>query len=141
MTEYLDTNILVYAIERHPEYGKSCKEILIDIYAGKRKVCCSVLVLVELISVLRKINTQLRKTGKDQLDVRANVDAVLSLPINWVDLNLFVIKRSAEYEYAISGPDCIHIATMEVENITRIISADRDFEKVDFVKRVDPLDD
>ena len=29
--KYLDTNIIVYAIENHPKFGKECKKILKEI--------------------------------------------------------------------------------------------------------------
>lgn len=32
--KYLDTNILLYVIEQHPRYGKSCTRILSDIERG-----------------------------------------------------------------------------------------------------------
>ncbi len=136
---YLDTNVFIYAIEQHPEYGQACKAILQKVQDGKLSVACSQLVLVEVISVLKKLNSLLVKGGKTPLDIRANVDAILSLPVTWFELNVFIIKRAAEYDYSISGVDYIHAATMEVNNISTLISADRDFDKVDFVKRRDPL--
>jgi len=135
--KYLDTNIIIYAIENHPKYGKACKKILLDVESSKLKVCSSMLVLVETINVLTKINRTLE--DKEKLDVRSNIDAILSLPIVWLDLNFFVIKRAAEYEYKISGVDYIHIASMELNSVTKIISADKELNKVDFIKRVDPL--
>lgn len=34
---YLDTNVIIYAIENHPVYGKKCKDVLKDIEEGKLK--------------------------------------------------------------------------------------------------------
>ena len=135
---YLDTNIIIYAIENHPKYGVACKKILSDIESGKLKVSCSMLVLVEIINVLTKINKILKNEGKE-IDIKKNVEAILSLPIIWFDLNFFVIKKASEYDYAISGVDYIHVASMEINSITKIISADEEFDKIELVKRVDPL--
>ena len=138
--KYLDTNIIIYAIENHDKYGTKCKEILKDIESGKLEVYCSMLVLVETINVLTKINRLLETENKKKLDIRKNIDAILSLPITWIDLNFFVIKKATEYQFKISGVDYIHLASMEINSITEIISADQELKKVDFIKRIDPLD-
>ncbi|MBI2971558.1 MAG: type II toxin-antitoxin system VapC family toxin [Candidatus Aenigmarchaeota archaeon] len=136
---YLDTNVIVYAIENHPKYGKKCKQILEDIASEKLKAHCSVLVLAELINVLTRLNRILRERREKALDIRHNIDAVLSLPITWVDLNFAVIRRASEYDYATAGADYVHVATMELDSITKVISADADFDHVEFIKRIDPL--
>lgn len=58
---YLDTNVVVYAIENHPKYGTACKKILEDIESHKLEASASVLVLVELINVLTKLNRILKR--------------------------------------------------------------------------------
>jgi len=138
--KYLDTNVIVYAIENHPKYGGVCIKILEDINNEKIKVCSSIVVLVEIINVLKKINKILEKGGKTALNIRNNIDAILSLPIVWFDLNFLIIKKSAEYDYNISGADYAHIATMDLHSIATIISADMELDKVDIIKRLDPLD-
>lgn len=136
---YLDTNIIVYAIENHHTYGKKCKRILEDIESEKTKASCSLLVLVELIHVLGRLNKVLAAQKEKPLDMRKNIDAVLSLPLVWFDVNFAVIRRASEYDYRISGVDYIHVSTMELNSVTKIISADADFDKVDGVRRIDPL--
>ena len=53
---YLDTNVIIYAIANDEKYGKSCKDILLDIDSKKIEVCASTLVLVEVINVLKNLN-------------------------------------------------------------------------------------
>ena len=72
---YIDTNIFTYAIENHPEYGKDCKRILLEVEKGKLKACVSILVLVEIINVLTKMNKIIEKRGGKPLDIRKNIDA------------------------------------------------------------------
>ncbi len=138
--KYLDTNVIGYAIEDHSKYGNSCKKILGDVQSEKIKVCCSILVLVELINTIKKINKELKRVGRKELEIRANIDAVLSLPIQWVEMEMFIIKRAAEYNYNINGADYIHIATMEVNGVYEILSADADFDVPQHIIRIDPLD-
>lgn len=137
---YVDTNIFVYAIENHPKYGKACKKILEDVESGKLKVSASVLVLVELINVIAKLNKILEKEKKRTLDLRDNIEAVLSLPIIWIDLDFLIIEKASEYSYEINGVDYVHIASMEINSINGIISADTDLDKVKTFQRVDALD-
>ncbi|MFX1519003.1 MAG: type II toxin-antitoxin system VapC family toxin [Promethearchaeota archaeon] len=138
--KYLDTNVLVYAVENHPKYGNACKNILLDIESEKLDVCSSILVLVEFLNVLTKINKVLAQQDKQLLNIRKNIDAVLSLPFVWFDLNFFTIKRAAEYDFNISGVDFVHIASMELNLVQEIISADKELDKVTIIKRIDPLD-
>lgn len=137
--KYLDTNIIVYAVENHPVYGKACKEILSNIENGKIEVCSSILVLVEFLNVLMKINRLLKKENKKTVDLKMNIDAVLSLPIVWFDLNFLLIKHASEYDFDVSGVDYIHVATMELNGVYEILSADKELDKVSFIKRIDPL--
>ena len=135
---YLDTNILIYAIENHPVYGKACGKIMEDIESERLKAGASVLVLVEVLSVLNKINRLLKEEGKKQLDLRKNIEAILSLPIVWFDLNFMVIKRSSEYSYDVSGVDYVHVATMDLNSISEVISADEELDKIKPIRRIDP---
>lgn len=135
---YVDTNVFIYAIENHPEYGEACKRILLDIEKGRLKACASILVLVEIINVLTKINKIIEERGKRPLDVRKNVDAILSLPIVWFDLNFLIIKRASEYTYPVTGIDYFHVAIMEINIVWEVISADKELDKIKFIRRIDP---
>ena len=137
---YIDTNTIIYSIENHPKYGKACAKILSEIENEKLQVSSSILVLIETIHVIQKLNKIINNEGKKQLNIRDNIDAILSLPITWLDINFPVIRRASEYDYKISSVDYTHIATMEMNGIKEIISADDELDKVDIIKRIDPLD-
>ncbi|MFQ6064897.1 MAG: type II toxin-antitoxin system VapC family toxin [Candidatus Bathyarchaeia archaeon] len=137
--KYLDTNVLIYAIESHPRYGEKCKNILKAVENAELEVCASTLVLVEVINVMCKLNRILEKNGKEKLNIRKNIDAILSLPIKWIELDFAIIRRASEYEFRVSGIDYLHVASMELNLVNEIISADEELGKIDIVKRVDPL--
>ena len=138
---YIDTNIFIYAIEGHTKYGAPCKKILKDMEIGKIKASASVLVLVETLNVLNRLNKELKRSGKKPLDISMNINAIESLPITWLDLNPLIIEKAAQYEYTINPADYIHLATMELNQINEIISADGgDFDKIKWIARTDPLD-
>jgi len=136
---YLDTNIIVYAIENHPHYGKPCTAILEAIEAKRVEVCASVLVLVELVNVLVKINRLLNKAKKSLVKIADSVDAVLSLPIVWLDLEPVVIRHAAQYTFNTVGIDYFHVASMELHSVSEILSADEELDQIPFLRRLDPL--
>ncbi|KPV64110.1 MAG: tRNA(fMet)-specific endonuclease VapC [Candidatus Bathyarchaeota archaeon BA2] len=137
--KYLDTNVIIYAIENHPKYGEKCKDLLKDIENAELEVCASTLVLVEVINVLCKLNRILEKAQKKKLNIRKNIDAILSLPIKWVELDFAIIRRASEYQFKVSGIDYVHVASMELNLTNEVISADEELDKIDFIKRIDPL--
>ena len=140
MLVYVDTNIFVYAIENHPKYGKSCAKVLSDIQEKRIEASCSILVLVELMNVLVKLNRILSNRGEKKLVISDNIAAVLSLPIIWIDLEVLVIETASKYDYGINGVDYVHVASMEMNSITQVLSADRELDKVKSIKRIDPND-
>ncbi len=137
---YVDTNVFVYAIENHPKYGKSCTGILKDVESGKLEASCSVLVLVELINVLKRINDYLSREGRGRLDIERNIEAVMSLPLVWIDLDFLVIEKASAYAFDVNGVDYVHVASMELNSIHEVLSADKGLEKVGILERIDPLD-
>jgi len=137
--KYLDTNVIIYAIESHPKYGEKCKNILEAVESAELEVCASTLILVEVINVLCKLNRILKEMGKEKLNMKKNIDAILSLPIKWIELDFAIIRRASEYEFKVSGIDYVHVASMELNLVNEIISADEELDKIDFTKRIDPL--
>lgn len=136
--KYLDANVIIYAIENHPKYGKNCKNILKAVESAELEVYASTLILVEVINVLCKLNRVLEKRGEKKLNIRKNIDAILSLPIKWIEPDFAIIRRASEYEFKVSGIDCVHVASMELNLVDEIISADEELDKIGFVKRIDP---
>ena len=74
------------------------------------------------------------------MSIERNVEAMMSLPMVWIDLDFLVIERAATYRFEVNGVDYVHVASMELNSINEILSADRDFDKVPIVKRKDPLE-
>ncbi|MGH9919354.1 MAG: type II toxin-antitoxin system VapC family toxin, partial [Nitrososphaerales archaeon] len=80
------------------------------------------------------------RAGKGQLVIEDNVEAVMSLGTTWIELDFLIIERASTYSFEVNGVDYVHAASMETNSIAEILSADKDFDKVPFVKRLDPLD-
>lgn len=137
---YVDTNVFVYAIENHPKYGKSCTKILADIQEKRIEASSSVLVLVELINVLVKLNRVLATRGEKKLVISDNIAAMLSLPISWIDLDIHVIEMASTYDYSVNGIDYVHVASMNANSMVEVLSADHELDKVKSIARIDPID-
>jgi len=131
---YIDTNVWIYAMIAHPKYGEKCKGILKKIEEEKLRASISTQVLGEVAGVLySKYKVK---------DTTSQLNAVLSYPIDIYITHPDVIRVAAEYarDYSITPYDGIHIALAVEHNVKDIISADRELDKVELIRRVDPTE-
>ena len=134
MTYYIDTNIWIYAITAHAEYGVRCKEILKKIEDKRLNAAISTQVLSEIVGVLySKYKVK---------DTTSQLNAVLSYPIAIYLVHPDVIRAASEYarDYNITPYDGIHIALAVEYNVRDIISADKELDKVELIRRIDPTE-
>jgi predicted nucleic acid-binding protein len=134
LTYYIDTNIWVYAIIAHPKYGEKCKQILKKIEAKKLEAAISTQVLGEVAGVLyNKYKVK---------DTTSQLNAILSYPIDIYIVYPDTIRVAAEYarDYGITPYDGIHIALAVENNITDMISADKELDKVELIRRTGPTE-
>ncbi len=131
---YIDSNIFIYAAIDKGRTGADCRDIL-DLIA-KQKITCaaSLLDIDELIWVVKK------HQGKEKATKIAK--AALSLPIKWIELDKSVVLRMLSvYEKTPLAPrDAAHVASMKEMGLTTILSEDRDFDKVQGIKRMTAAD-
>jgi predicted nucleic acid-binding protein len=137
---YLDTNIFLYAIQQHEKYGNACATILQDVQDKKIKAISSTITLAEMIGALQKINDELKKRGNRPIRIEESFDAILNYPVTWLDISPILIRKSLDHTNILFGVDCIHRESMELHGIEKIISADRDFDTIPGIRRIDPLD-
>lgn len=129
---FIDSNIFFYAKILDREYGDACAKILRKMEMGEIKAVTSTLVIVELANALRKYGLS--------REVRAVVDAVFSLDIQVFEVDPLDVRIAAQIfdEFKISPYDCVHVAVMKKAGIEEIISADKDFDKINWIRRLDP---
>jgi len=132
-TLYIDSNIFLYAKIMDKKYGPACAKILRKIHERKIKATISTLIILEVANTLRKIGLKNK--------VYDEIRAILSLPLTIQPLTLPIIHETLKIykENKISPYDCAHAATMKNLKIKHIISADTDFDKIKWIKRIDPL--
>lgn len=134
MTYYIDTNVWIYAMIAHPKYGERCKEILKKIEAERLEAAVSTQVLGEVAGVLySKYKVK---------DTTPQLNAILSYPIDIYIVHPDAIRAAAEYarDYGITPYDGIHIAMAVEHNVTDIISADKELDKIELIRRTDPTE-
>jgi len=129
---FIDSNIFFYAKILDREYGESCAKILGRIDRGELKAATSTLVIIELANALRKYGL-----GKEAKNV---VDAIFSLDLQVYEIEQLDVRNALRLfdEFGISPYDCVHVAVMKRAGITQIISADKDFDKIAGIQRLDP---
>lgn len=129
---FVDSNVFFYAKILDQEYGEACAKIIKDVVEGKVKAVTSVLVVIEVANALRKYGL-----GKEAKKV---VDAIFSLdiPVYEVDSSDVRIAMGIFEGFGISPYDCVHASIMKRAGALNILSADKDFDKIDWIKRLDP---
>jgi len=102
------------------------------IVKGKIGAVMSALIIIELANALRKYGLS--------KEAREVVDAVFSLDVPIHEIDPSDIRSAIDIfdEFRISPYDCVHAAVMKRAGTHNIISADKDFDKINWIKRLDP---
>jgi len=129
---FLDSNLFFYAKIQDREYGQPCGDILRKVEEGRLKAITSVLAILEFANALRKYGL-----GNE---VKQVVDAAFSMDIEIHDIDPYDVRSAMNIfdEFRISPYDCIHAAIMKRTGTRSMISADKDFDKITWIKRLDP---
>jgi predicted nucleic acid-binding protein len=128
---FVDTNIFIYALTAHPQFGKTAKNILERIQNGESAIT-STLVLCEVAWVLEAIGRQ----G----DINPSLEKIMSYKaLNIVSFNeddLLMGANNMRTEN-LDFNDGVNLALMMRLGVSEIYSNDqKHFSKVDFLKLV-----
>ncbi|KXB06145.1 hypothetical protein AKJ53_01205 [candidate division MSBL1 archaeon SCGC-AAA382F02] len=127
---FVDANIFLYAIQGHPEFGKTSKKVLKRIDENEEAVT-SVITLAEVCWWLEK-HKQISK-------IQEQIKLILSIfNLNIVQITQEDFLNGAELirELDIDFNDCLNLAVMRRLGIGKIYSNDSDFDKANWVERV-----
>lgn len=129
MRRFVDTNVFLYAILKHSEFGETARKILEAIEAGEAAVT-STLVLCEIAWVLESMGRQ----G----NIKPTLEMILSLGnLEVADLDSDDLIVGANYMalYRLDFNDGVNIAIMERLGITEAYSNDeKHLGRVDFIR-------
>jgi len=126
---FVDTNIFLYAVQAHPQFGRISKEILEKIDKGEKAVT-SLINLAEICWWLEKHGAEERTENELML-----VTSILNLEFAPLVLEDFLIASKFIKEYKIDFNDCLALAVMKRLGIKKIYSNDPDFDRAGWVRR------
>jgi len=128
---FVETNIFLYVITAHPEFGAVARRILERIGSGEEAATSS-LVIAEVCAWL--------EYHKKKNDVSTFLSAVDSYPsLQKLDTTYDDEQRAKELERShprLQFFDSVYLAQMERLKLTEIYSNDRAFERVKGIKRI-----
>jgi len=129
---FIDSNVFFYAKMMDRDYGSACAEIMRKIVRREIRVITSVLVVIEFANALRKYGLS--------KEIKESIGGVYSLNISIYEVDSIDVRSAIDFfnEFLISPYDCTHLAVMKKAGVSNMISADKDFDKVDWIKRSDP---
>lgn len=133
MTFFVDANVIVYSSARDSPYREACFEVMAAIARGEADGRTSSAVLEEVWHL--ELSGRVRDL--DGLAARAYTMLGPLLPVTDE-----AFRRALGLDApALGTNDRLHVATAITHGIDVVISADRGFDSLPEVRRVDPLDD
>lgn len=131
---FIDSNIPMYYAGRESEFKEPCRYVLESIAKEELDGFTSVEVLQEILYRFWHLSDI--ATGHKIFDLFSKtVSAVL--PVIDKDVHL---ARELSDNYKCSPRDLLHLAVMQNNDIDIIVSADKDFDYVHSIRRIDPLE-
>ena len=135
MKVLIDTNIPMYAAGKSSPYKEPCKEILAQIALGTLDGVTDVEVFQEILYRYYYIGEQ--NLGRRIFaDFRTIMDTVLSVCAT----DVFLANTLMGQYPQIPPRDLLHAAVMKNNGLDAILSADRDFDAIEGIERLDPMD-
>ena len=131
----IDANVLIYARGGFHPYRDACRRLLAEVEADREDANVDAEVLQEVMHVY-----WYRKQLERGLDYLERLLVVFPTPLP-VTGDIISATREILAAHPGLGPrDCIHAAVVLNHGLEAIISADRAFDEIPEIKRLDPLE-
>jgi len=121
----LDSNLLIYFIEAHPDYFKLTQHIFQSIETGQNIGICSTLSLLEVLVQPYR--------NKDSERVNQFYGLFTTYPhLNWLELSVEIADLAAEFraKYRFKTPDSILLATAVYSGASGFIGNDTHTKRI-----------
>lgn len=128
---FCDANIFMYAAGREHPYRAACLDAL--------RVVARKFTAVTDAEVLQELLHRYAGLGRSS-DARSLVNGAMDSMHETIAVEPSDVLLAADLvaETGISARDAVHVAVMRRCGITRILTADRDFDRIEGVLRLDP---
>lgn len=131
---FVDANVFMYLAGGDARYREACRRALIATTGQGASLITSTEVLQEILHY--------HAARRRPEDARTVYDAVTDICEEILPVTERQTARALELlvrHPGLPARDALHVATMEAHGVERLLSADRHFDQVDTVIRVDPL--
>ncbi|MEW6210246.1 MAG: type II toxin-antitoxin system VapC family toxin [Acidobacteriota bacterium] len=121
---YVDTQVVIYSVEKHPDYWPLVRPLWLASKAGEVEVISSELVLLETLVGPMKNTADLLVADYEQL--------LSSTEIRLIPITRAILKEAARLraETNLKAPDAIHAATSQAIGCDIFLTNDREFRRV-----------
>ena len=127
---YLDANFFILLNFDYKDKGEKARQILDQIVKGKSAVT-SVLTLDEVMWVIVK-----NKQEKELRNIIEEIYSIKNLVIKDVSNSIPLIALDIMERNKLRPRDAFHLAVMKVLGINTLVSDDKDFDKIQGIKRI-----
>lgn len=134
---FLDANIFMYAAGQPHPYKEACVRILSDVETGKITTVVNTEILQELL--YRYTHIGLADKGVQLCRYILKLPLTV-LPVTVAELHLAIELFEQHRQAGLTPRDAIHAATLHQNGLNQLLSADKDFDHLNFLQRIDPLD-
>jgi predicted nucleic acid-binding protein len=122
---YFDTNIFIYILENHPEFGETCLSVVQSGADKELDGYCGDLVLAELlVKPLKDNNARAVKAVKDLFTEDTKIEL---LPHT---RSTFITAAHLRANHKIKLPDALHLATAIENHVEIFLTNDRDIPRI-----------
>lgn len=135
MSAFIDTNIPMYAGGAPHPLRVPCQRVIKAIVAGEIEAVTDSEVLQEILYRYLKLGE--REKGFKVFDSFQRIMSGVVLPVEEQDI--LKARELVEQYSHLSPRDSVHLAVMLNNGISEIISTDRDFDRLEGIRRLDPM--
>jgi len=131
---FVDANVPMYAAGADHPYRAPCTRVMAQVLRGELRAATSVEVHQEILHRYLSLGV-----GEKARTVSQDFEALVPeiLPVTMAD---FIRARSFSFTYpSVSARDLVHVAVMLNHGLTAVVSADRHFDQIAEITRLDPM--
>lgn len=131
---FVDTNVFLrFLVNDDPEKADACEELFRKAIAGDEALSTSDMVIYEIIWVLESYY-ELKKS-----DIRESVEKILNTRnLHCPNKEIIISALSIYVEKNIDFIDAYNAFMLKLDKINEINSYDKHFDRVDWIKRIEP---
>ncbi len=132
---FIDVNLPMYATGRDHPYRESCVWVLSEITKGNLEGVIDTEIIQEVLYRYGALGRW--ETGSSMASSLLDLFSTV-LPVTRDDMELALALFSEYGPQGIRARDVLHAAVMEANGIVQIISADRHYDRLPNIRRIDP---